>query len=201
MRPRYAAWAIGPVAILYLSAVLAVASPQSQVRTFLGRVQAAEVDEFDKAAGVWRNRRVLLLNTHDGDLIELESPPAEIARSPVGRQINVTGVLRGQKLVIEGFEAPEASDAGSAQAPSGPMREAAPETIGAQKTLVALFNFSDVPNQPFSIDSVREKLLTAARSTDNFLRENSGGKAWLDVDFVDWKTLQANSNELCPGST
>jgi hypothetical protein len=90
-----------------------------------------------------------------------------------------------------------------AQEASIGMQEPAPqaETVGAKKTLVALFNFSDVPNQPFTLDSVRTKILLAANSTGNFIKENSYGKAWLDVDFVDWKTIQANSNVICSGST
>jgi hypothetical protein len=75
------------------------------------------------------------------------------------------------------------------------------ETVGPQKMLVALFNFSDVPNRPFTLDSVRAKILSDTKSTDKFLRENSYGKTWLEVDFVDWKTIQANSLEICPGST
>jgi hypothetical protein len=90
-----------------------------------------------------------------------------------------------------------------AQGISGAVQQAASqvETVGAQKMLVALFNFSDVPNKPFTLDSVRAKILSDAKSTNNFLRENSYGKTWLDVDFVDWKTLPANSNEICPGGT
>jgi hypothetical protein len=90
-----------------------------------------------------------------------------------------------------------------AQEASTGMQEPAPqaETVGAQKTLVALFNFSDVPNQPFTLDSVRAKILSATNSTNNFLRENSYDKTWLDVDFVDWKTMSAISTDICSGST
>jgi len=75
------------------------------------------------------------------------------------------------------------------------------EVIGPQKMLVGLFNFSDVQSQPFTLDSVRAKILSDTKSVDSFLRENSYGKTWLEVDFVDWKTIQANSLEICPGST
>jgi hypothetical protein len=78
---------------------------------------------------------------------------------------------------------------------------AQPETIGAQKMLVALLNFTDVPNRPFTLDSVRDKILSAANSTNNFIKENSYGKTWLEVDFIDWKTIPGISTDVCSGST
>lgn len=78
------------------------------------------------------------------------------------------------------------------------------ETVGPQKMLVALFNFSDVPNRPFTLDSVKAKILNDAKSVNNFLKENSYNKTELDPNnlaFVDWITIQANSLEVCPGST
>jgi hypothetical protein len=90
-----------------------------------------------------------------------------------------------------------------AQGSSDPVQQAPlqPDTVGPQKMLVALFNFSDVPNKPFTLDSVRAQILSDTKSVNNFLRENSYDKTSLEVDFFDWKTIQANSLEICPGST
>ena len=203
MSPRPIACILIIIGALLFQPGIAGVTPQSRPMTFEGRLQAAELDDYDEATGVWNNQRVLLLNTAGGDLLELDNPPPELTRAEIGRQIRVTGFLRQQKLVIEHFDPLEYPDAVSEQVLLRPRQQAGPETetLGAQKTLVALCNFSDVPYRPFALDSVRAKILSDANSTDNFLRENSYGKLWLDVDFVDWKTLQANSNQLCPGST
>ncbi len=84
-----------------------------------------------------------------------------------------------------------------------PIQQGAPqaETLGAQKTLIMLLNFSDVPNKPFTLEYIQDKVLSSAKSVDNFLKENSYGKMWLEVDFVDWQTLPLKSNDACPGGT
>ena len=175
---------------------------QSSPATFDGRLQAAELDSYNEAAGVWINKRILLLNTAGGELLELDNPPAELSRITIGQPVRVYGYRREQKLVVEDFEIVEYAEAAWAQPPGQRHQaEQTADTIGAQKTLVALFNFSDVQTRPFTVDSVKDKILSAAKSADNFLRENSYGKLWLEADFLDWRTLQANSNQLCPGST
>ncbi|MBZ5497494.1 MAG: hypothetical protein LAP85_13920 [Acidobacteriia bacterium] len=183
--------------------VIAGVTPQSRSITFNGRIQAAEVDQFDEAAGVWKHKRVLLLNTAGGELLELERAPVELARAGLGRQVRVSGSLQKQKLVVEHFEPVESPEATAAHALLQPTQQVplASDTLGGQKTLVALFNFTDVQTRPFTLDSIKDKVLYAAKSTDSFLRENSYGKLWLDVDFVDWRTLPAISTQICPGST
>jgi hypothetical protein len=176
---------------------------QSRSAIFDGSLQAAEIDNVDDAVGTFRHRRILFLNTARGELLELDNAPAELESTAIGRQIRVQGFLRDGKLVVEQFEPIEYPRAYGERAllESAPQAGQASDTLGAQKTLVALFNFADVPNRPFTLDSVRTKILTAAKSTDNFLKENSYGKLWLDVDFVDWHTLQGSSNQLCTGAT
>ncbi len=166
---------------------------------FDGRLQAAEVDDFDKAAGAWKSRRILLLNTADGLLLELKDAPDELIRSELGRQVRLSGFREGRQLTVEHIDAIELQKAAALVLPDAVS--STPDTLGAQKTLVALFNFSDVRTRPFTLDSIRDKIVSSAKSTDNFLRENSYGKMWLDVDFYDWRTLPWTSTEICPGST
>jgi hypothetical protein len=101
-------------------------------------------------------------------------------------------------LILSAYPLPDFAQGTSGETP--PLATQ-PETIGAQKTLIALFNFSDVPNQPFTLDSVRDMILTASSSTNNFLKENSYQKTWLEADFVDWTTIPGISTSVCSGST
>ena len=75
------------------------------------------------------------------------------------------------------------------------------ETVGPQKMLVALFNFSDVPSRPFTREFAQARILTDLKATDKFIQENSYGKTRLDVTVQDWITIPGNSLEICPGST
>ncbi len=172
---------------------------QSRPQVFDGRLQAAEVDEFDNAAGEWKSRRILLLNTADGLLLELKDAPDELVRSRLGRQVRLSGFRQGRQLTVEHVDAIETPPAAALVLPDAVSSSA--DTLGAQKTLVGLFNFSDVQTRPFTLDSIKDKILLSAKSTDNFLKENSYGKMWLDVDFYDWRTLPWKSTDICPGST
>src|SRR3990167_5790030 len=69
----------------------------------------------------------------------------------------------------------------------------ATETIGEQKTLVALFNYPDKLDQSFTIQDVKNWVLNDTDSVDNFIKENSYDKTWLSVDFIDFKTLPNES--------
>lgn len=190
--------------LIFAAALIAIpitsgAPRQSRPIVYNGRLQAAEVDGFDEAAGAWKSRRILLLNTADGLLLELKDAPDELVRSELGRQVRLSGFRQKQQLTVEHVDAIEPAAAPARVLPD--QDTTTPDTVGAQKTLVALFNFSDVQSRPFTLDSVKAKILSSAKSTDNFLRENSYGKMWLDADFYDWRTLPWQSTEICPGST
>lgn len=59
-------------------------------------------------------------------------------------------------------------------------------TLGAQKTLVILLNFTDNPNQPWTPAEVQGSVFGTA---SNFFLENSYGLAWLAGDVVGWYAL------------
>lgn len=70
-----------------------------------------------------------------------------------------------------------------------------PDTIGEQKTLVALFNYADDQSEPISLDTVKNRIIYDTQSVNNFVMENSYGKAWLNPTFIDWRTLPSTSAE------
>lgn len=177
---------------------------QSSSVALEGRFQAAECDEFADSGARSTGRRILLFNTTDGRLLEIANPQdAGRGSVKVGRPVRVTGAIEGNKLRILGLaQLSGARQSLRLQSASSPMQ--APllttETLGPQKTLVALFNFSDVQTRPFTLDSIKARIQSDPKSLDNFLRENSYGKTSLDVDFIDWKTLAPVSTQICPGS-
>jgi hypothetical protein len=81
-----------------------------------------------------------------------------------------------------------------------------PDTVGEQKTLVALFNYADDQSVPFvyygvtvSLDTIKNHVMYDTQSVNNFVKENSYNKAWLNPTFIDWRTLPSSSMEF--GST
>jgi hypothetical protein len=66
----------------------------------------------------------------------------------------------------------------------------APNTFGAQSTLVMLVNFQDKTTQPYTVDSARDVVFT---TTSNFFLENSYQQTWLAGDVVGWFTIPLNS--------
>ena len=65
-----------------------------------------------------------------------------------------------------------------------------PSTLGAQKTLVILVNFSDQPLQPYTADYAESVVFG---TTSDFFLENSFQQAWLTGDVIGWYTIEAVS--------
>jgi hypothetical protein len=65
-----------------------------------------------------------------------------------------------------------------------------PSTLGEQRTLVILVNFSDSPTQPYTPADARAVVFT---TTSNFYLENSFQQTWLAGDVVGWFTIAATS--------
>ena len=82
----------------------------------------------------------------------------------------------------------QADDVGSA----GLRTEAAISNLGVQKTLVALIQFAD-QSAPMSLAQIQALITGNATSLDQYIRKNSQNAAWLDVDYLDWRVLNANS--------
>jgi len=158
-----------------------------------GFLQSLAVDEIDQYTGQLRSRLVHFLRDDDGRLVEVDDSRGLLRglRPPGKVRLSVTKV--GTKLVIS-----EVSGIGPAEPRMEKPEvqyETIADTIGEQKTLVALFNYPDKPNKPFTVQEIKNRILANPDSTDKFLRENSYGKLWLNADFIDWKTLPGRSTE------
>ena len=66
----------------------------------------------------------------------------------------------------------------------------APTTLGEQRTVVILVNFSDAPTQPYTPDSARSAIFG---TTSSFFLENSYQQTWLAGDVYGWFTIPVSS--------
>ncbi|EJB1797681.1 MULTISPECIES: Ig-like domain-containing protein [Vibrio] len=64
-------------------------------------------------------------------------------------------------------------------------------TFGEQRTLVLLVNFQDNPQQPWTIDEVKDMVFG---KVNDFYKENSFGQTWLSGDVHGYYTLPINSS-------
>lgn len=60
------------------------------------------------------------------------------------------------------------------------------KAFGEQRTLVLLVNFQDNPQQPWTIDEVKDMVFG---KVNDFYKENSFGQTWLTGDVHDYNTL------------
>jgi hypothetical protein len=104
-----------------------------------------------------------------------------------GSHVRIHGVRLNQTLAAGG------TSTGSVQT----LSTALPNTLGAQKTLVILVNFTDKATQPYTVDSARSVVFT---TTSNYDMENSYGQTWLTGDVVGWYTIPM-SYTVCDYST
>ncbi len=75
-----------------------------------------------------------------------------------------------------------------------PLAHATVNPIGQQDTLVMLLNFEENPNeQPISLNDADTLVFS---EINNFYKENSYGKTWLDGQVIGWYTLPL-SNQVC----
>ena len=155
----------------------------SPVSHFSGRIQTLAIDEIDKTTGKLKCRFVHYLNTEDGKRYQIEDKKGILRGVKSSWKMNIQGDLVGNKIVVEDAK------------PLDVLAESEQlqDTIGEQRTLVALLNSPDDLSQPYTIEDVEDKIINNSDSTDNFFRENSYGKVWLDADFIDWKTLPYDS--------
>jgi hypothetical protein len=120
------------------------------------------------------------LSTRDGKRLSLEG--VQHPDLLTGDGVRVRGVRSGQTLQLQ-----------TTSAQNLEVVQYAPvsNTLGLQKIVILMVNFSNDPSHPATIDSVK---LDMARS-DAFFRENSYGQTWLSVDVFGWYTLPiANTN-------
>lgn len=110
----------------------------------------------------------------------------EAPQLPTGTRVRVRGVRLGQALALDG-------SGGSVQ----PLSSVAPNTFGAQKTIVILVNFQDKATQPYSPSQAQSVAFT---TTSNHYKENSFQQTWLAGDVAGWFTIPMSST-VCDIST
>ena len=103
-----------------------------------------------------------------------------------GTRVRVRGVRLGQALALNG-------SGGSVQ----PLSSVAPNTFGAQKTIVILVNFQDNTAQPYSPSEAQSVAFT---TTSNHYKESSFQQTWLTGDVAGWFTIPLSST-VCDTST
>jgi len=103
-----------------------------------------------------------------------------------GTRVRVRGVRLGQELALNGT-------GGTVQA----LSSVAPNTFGAQKTLVILVNFQDKATQPYTPAQAQSVAFT---TTSNHYKENSFQQTWLAGDVAGWFTI-ALSSTVCDTGT
>jgi hypothetical protein len=103
-----------------------------------------------------------------------------------GTRVRVQGVRLGQDLALNGT-------GGSVQA----LSSVAPNTLGAQKTILILVNFQDNTSQPFAPSYAQS---VAFSTTSGFYQENSFQQTWLTGDVAGWFTIPMSST-VCDTST
>ncbi len=166
--------------------------PPSSVEGRLGRFA---VDAIEPGSRTWKGRLVHFLNTSTGEMYPIDDPDSTLAALKVGEPIRATGRI-GDHLKagnIERISRPS-SAAGEPRAAVSPS-----PTLGSQRTLLTLLNLSNTPERPITLNEARARLIGNENSVDRFIRENSGDKAWLDADFLDWVTAPI-SREAAAGS-
>ena len=159
---------------------------QNPVSNFRGRIQTLAIDEIDKSTGKLKCRFVHYLKSEDGRLYQIEDAKGALKKIKPSEQVGISGGLIDRKIIVDKVRLlPSTRETATTETTS--------DTLGEQKTLVALFNFPDDTSEPFTIQDAEDKIINNPDSTDKFFRENSYGKAWLNADFIDWQTLPHNS--------
>lgn len=131
-----------------------------------------EVLHEDSAAG---SRYVYTLDTALGRLgLHFAGEGPDDVQS--GTRVRVKGVRVGRTLAAGG------ASTGSVQT----VAAIAPNTFGAQSTLVILVNFTDRATQPYAPAYAQSVVFT---TTSGFVQENSYGRTWLTGDVTGWFTI------------
>ena len=131
------------------------------------------------------NRYDYYLKTANGRLALnfATDPPTEL---PTGTKVRATGIRLDSSLAVYSGASLLVTKA-----------TALPNTLGAQKTLVMLVNFSDEATQPFSAATAQGVVFT---TTSNFDYEASYQQTWLTGAVAGWFTI-ASSYTTCDYST
>ena len=139
-----------------------------------GTLEVYHVDNVDPSA----NEYLYVLDTATGKL-SLHFAGKEPTLL-TGAQIRVRGIKIDNALALT-------SDTGSVQTLSAaPL----PNTLGAQKTLTMLVNFSDETTQPYTVAYAQSMMFS---TTSNYDYEASYQQTWLTGDVAGWFTIPVSS--------
>ncbi|MWV10726.1 hypothetical protein F3I62_01355 [Pseudomonas sp. R-28-1W-6] len=157
-----------------------------------------EVSYEDFPDGSQRLRH--FLETPFGERFEL-SFAQDAPRHGNGKKVRLDGVLFGQAQAgRDGLLALEDGDSslvwldagGTNTTLDGSLVPAVEYSLGEQKTLMILVNFSDKPEQPWTPTAAKGMFDTL----DAYIRENSAGRTWLSGRVAGWFTI-AQSSTVC----
>lgn len=136
---------------------------------FSGHIQTLAIDEIDKTTGKLKCRFVQYLKAEDGRLYQIEDAKGALKKIKPTEQVSISGNLINHKIIVDQVRLlPSTRDIQTTESTS--------DTLGEQRTLVALFNSPDDLSQPFTIKDVEDEIINNSDSTDNVFRKNSYGK-------------------------
>jgi 5-hydroxyisourate hydrolase-like protein (transthyretin family) len=118
----------------------------------------------------------------DGQRFELASAGEVDERITSGNEVELNGVLIGDRAV---FESDQLKAVGSE-----PTTNSLSNTTGEKRVLVILVNFQDKATQPFTVEQARN---VTFNTTSNYFYENSYGQTWLTGDVYGWYTIPMSS--------
>lgn len=144
------------------------------------------------------------LDTPFGERFELSFAQAA-PRQGSGKNVRLDGTLFGQAQAdrdpLVAVESGDSSvvwlDAGGTNTTlDGSFVPAVEYSLGEQRTLLILVNFSDKAEQPWTLPQAQEMFNTL----DAYIRENSAGRTWLSGEVAGWYTI-ALSSAVCDSYT
>ncbi|MBS3098620.1 hypothetical protein J4462_00225, partial [Candidatus Pacearchaeota archaeon] len=167
-----------------------------ETKEFTGKIEMLFYDDFLKS----RNSKIVYHLNVDGERYKLESFSPKDKLSP-NSVYSISGKLIGNKRieVIEQKYKPLlttilSEENGARNVITGRVISGSTnsDNIGGQKTLVAMVNFNQSPNdKPYTSSQVYNEIFSQNNpsSTNNFIQENSYGKTWLTGNVFGWYTL------------
>jgi MG2 domain/Gametolysin peptidase M11 len=177
---RVLSWFLGKTAITALGIVSVLSGGGVALAQTASSLEGTlEILHDDTRAGA---RFEYFIHTNNGrySLHFRGKPPTNLL---TGARIRAKGQLTGNTLDL----APDSSGVQTV------TPAASPNTLGEQRTLLILVNFSDAPTQPYTPDVARSVMFD---TTSRFYLENSFQQTWLTGDVVGWFTI-ASTSTVC----
>lgn len=190
-------------------AVLELAVSEEQRSRMPAEVQAMLEQQFeaegelearyeDHADGAFR--LVHRLNSEDGRQLELLGTDHQVELLH-GSRVNAKGWVlpkgKGEQndtaIVESGLQILQTGG----DATTSTVTTSSGPSLGEQKTLVLLVNFSDKPEQPYSKETARELVFG---QVNDYFQENTYGRTWLTGDVAGWFTLELTSQQCDLGA-